>query len=70
MTEATSRMSDDEPIPDELRCERCEGDGSYRDLAPCTTMGSDCACNGPRVIHDPCEDCDGSGLAEDLTNED
>jgi hypothetical protein len=46
------------------RCERCEGDGSYSELAPCTTCGSDCACNGPPVIVDPCPDCGGSGEHE------
>lgn len=42
-------------------CERCEGDGSYSELAPCTTAGKDCACNGPRVSVDPCPDCGGTG---------
>lgn len=45
------------------RCERCEGDGSYSELAPCTTFGTDCACNGPRMVVDPCPDCKGSGFA-------
>ena len=49
--------------PEQARCLRCEGDGSYSELAPCTTCGSDCACNGPRVIVDPCPDCGGSGEA-------
>jgi hypothetical protein len=44
-------------------CEQCEGDGSYSDLAPCTTHDRDCACNGPRVVIDPCEVCGGSGHA-------
>jgi DnaJ-class molecular chaperone len=48
-------------LSDEERCKRCEGDGSFSQLAPCTTFGPDCACNGPRVIVDPCPDCGGSG---------
>jgi hypothetical protein len=36
------------------------------ELAPCTTFGSDCACNGPRVIVDPCPDCEGSGRRSDV----
>lgn len=42
-------------------CERCEGDGSYSELAPCTTGGPDCACNGPRALVDPCDRCQGFG---------
>lgn len=54
-------------------CPRCEGDGSVSELAPCTTGGSDCACNGPRVLIDPCPDCGGTGqrvtpLARSATN--
>jgi hypothetical protein len=49
--------------PGQDYCERCEGDGSYSGLAPCTTAGADCACNGPRVLVDPCPDCGGSGLS-------
>lgn len=46
-----------------VRCQRCEGDGSYSELALCTTFGPDCACNGSRVTVDPCPDCGGSGNA-------
>jgi len=52
-------FDDDERVP----CERCEGDGSYSTLAECTTHDPDCACNGPRVIVDPCPDCRGTGEA-------
>jgi hypothetical protein len=48
---------------DEMYCDRCEGDGSLSELAPCTTHDRDCACNGPRVTIDPCPDCEGSGYA-------
>lgn len=50
---------------DEERCQRCEGDGSYSELAPCTTCDSECACNGPRVVVDPCPDCGGTGEARE-----
>jgi DnaJ-class molecular chaperone len=53
-------------IPDDEVCERCDGEGSYSELAPCTTFGPDCACNGPRVIVDHCPDCDGSGMRSDV----
>ena len=50
-----------------IRCQRCEGDGSFSELAPCTTSGSDCACNGPRVLVDPCPECGGSGNAPETS---
>ena len=46
---------------DDGYCAKCEGDGSYSELAPCTTFNRDCACNGERVLVDPCEVCGGSG---------
>lgn len=59
-------MTDDllPALEDDERCLRCEGDGSYSELAECTTFGSDCACNGPRVLVDPCPDCDGTGMRD------
>jgi hypothetical protein len=50
-------------LTEEDYCPRCEGDGSYTELAPCTTGGHDCGCNGPRVTVDPCDVCQGTGLA-------
>lgn len=44
-------------------CPRCEGDGSYSELADCTTLDKDCACNFSRVLIDPCPKCDGTGVA-------
>lgn len=46
-------------------CERCEGEGSYSDFADCTTFGPDCACNGPRVVVNPCPVCGGSGRKQE-----
>lgn len=51
-------------LTDEQRCERCEGEGSYSEVAPCTTFDLECACNGPRVLVDPCPDCGGDGLTD------
>lgn len=47
-------------------CEQCEGDGSYSKMADCTTGGKDCACNGPRVLVDPCDGCGGKGHLDRL----
>lgn len=44
-------------------CPWCEGDGGYSKLADCTTFDGQCACNGPRVIVEPCDLCEGSGRA-------
>lgn len=43
-------------------CEKCDGEGSYSQMADCTTFGPGCGCN-ERVIIDPCEVCGGSGDA-------
>jgi hypothetical protein len=45
----------------ELDCSRCEGGGNYSEMAPCTTFGPDCGCY-ERVLIDPCQDCNGTGL--------
>lgn len=37
-------------------CEECGGMGSFS--PDCTTFGTDCACNGPRI---PCKRCEGTG---------
>lgn len=50
-------------------CSKCEGDGSYSELADCTTFDKDCACNGPRAHVDPCERCNGSGLDPDCNDQ-
>lgn len=42
-------------------CELCDGEGATTELAACTTFDGKCACNGPRVLVDPCPDCGGTG---------
>lgn len=65
--EALNNLADglvEEGWPDDrVSCHRCEGDGSYSELADCTTMDGNCACNGARVLVDPCPKCDGTGMA-------
>lgn len=43
-------------------CDQCEGDGSYSEMALCTTFDPGCGCS-ERVIVDPCPACGGSGSA-------
>jgi DnaJ-class molecular chaperone len=47
-------------------CPKCEGDGSYSELADCTTFDKDCACNFSRITVDPCPECAGTGEVKEV----
>lgn len=50
--------------PHDRGCVRCDGEGSYSELPPCTTFDKNCACNFGGVEVDPCPDCGGDGLTD------